>query len=64
MPHSFSKEKSDRYYYLYKKRYPVDGPSISSSCGGKNDNSPFRCGCWTHQLIELEKWDGEKKDAK
>ena len=50
-----------RYCYLYKKKYPNDGPSISSSCKGKNKTP---CGCWTHHLIELEEWNKENVKSK
>jgi len=42
----------NEYLRLYKERYGDSGPSISSSCGGKNKKN---CGCWTCHLQKLRK---------
>jgi len=48
---SYEKE-FDEYIRLYEARYGRDGPSWSSSCGGKNKRN---FGCWTCHLQELRK---------
>ena len=44
----------EEFKRLYDERYGIHGPSISSSCEGKNNSA--ECGCWVCQTLELRKW--------
>lgn len=44
----------NEYALLYGDRYGNSGPSMSSSCEGRNKAE--KCGCWKHHLIKLRKW--------